>query len=110
MASKTTFVINGKRYNALEFDFNLICDLEDLGVSMERIKQNPASAIRAYLALCMDAEKADAGAEIQAHMVKGGTLDELTSAMTVMLENSDFFRSLSQGEEEETPASKTKKK
>ena len=110
MAKNTTFTINNHRYNALEFDFNLICDLEDMGVSIDRIKRNPASAIRAYLTLCMDAEKADAGIEIQEHMIHGGTLDDIINAMTSKLEESDFFQALNKGEEEETQPSPKKKK
>ena len=110
MAKKTTFTVNNHRYDALEFDFNLICDLEDMGVSIDRIKRNPASAIRAYLALCMDAEKADAGIEIQEHMIHGGTLDDIITAMTSKLEESDFFQALNKGEEEEAQPSPKKKK
>ena len=110
MAKKSSFFINKRKYDALEFDFNLICDLEDMGVSIERIRKNPASAIRAYLALCMDADKADAGIEIQEHMINGGTLDEIIEVMSSMLENSDFFQALNKGEEEENQPSKKKKK
>ena len=109
MAKKTTFTVNNHRYDALEFDFNLICDLEDMGVSIDRIKRNPASAIRAYLALCMDAEKADAGIEIQEHMIHGGTLDDIITAMTSKLEESDFFQALNKESEEKTQKSTQKK-
>ena len=106
---KTYFVLNKKRYEAKEFDFNTVCDLNELGVDLERIQKAPAPAIRAYIAICMDADKDIAGREIQEHIVAGGTLEEIATIMTQMLEKSDFFQALSKSQEKTTPAKKTKK-
>ena len=101
---KTYFTINKRRYEAREFDFNLICDLQELGIDildMNSLKNNPISAIRAYASLCIGADKETAGAEIQAHIVGGGNFDEILTAMQQMMEESDFFQALNKGTEEE---------
>ena len=69
-----TFVINGKTYVAKEFDFALVCDLEDLGISMEDIESKPMSFVRAYFMFCSGLNKNDAAKEIQEHMISGGNL------------------------------------
>ena len=37
-----TFTVNEKSYKAKDFDFNLVCDLEDMGISLDQIKKKPA--------------------------------------------------------------------
>lgn len=106
---KTYFVLNNRRYEAKEFDFNTVCDLNELGVDLERIQKAPAPAIRAYISICMDADKDIAGREIQEHILGGGKLDDIAIVMTQMLEKSDFFQALSKAEEKTTPVKKTKK-
>ena len=72
-----TLTINGKNYIARDFDFNTTCDLEDMGVSMADANKKPMSFFRAYFALCMGIDLAEAGAELQEHIANGGTLEEL---------------------------------
>lgn len=103
---KTYFTLNKKRYEAKEFDFNLICDLQEFGVDIEKVRQNPAAAIRAYVALCMDGDKEQAGKEIQDHIIGGGKLDDVSEAMTKKMQESDFFQALNKTTEETTPAEK----
>lgn len=105
-----TFTINGKKYKSAEVDFNFICDLEDMGISIKDLRSKPLAVARAYFALCANADKDVAGAEIQKHMIDGGSLEELYEVLGIEIENSDFFRALNQTEEEETPTSKGKKK
>lgn len=105
-----TFVINEKKYKATPFDFNLICDLEDMGVDIANANKKPMSMVRAYFALCVNGDKEYAGKEMEAHLTKGGSFDELINAMTKEMDESDFFRNLSQSEEEKTPKSTSKKK
>lgn len=110
---KTYFTINNRRYEAKEFDFNLICDLQEMGVNvldMTSIKRNPIPIIRTYVSLCMDADKEIAGAEIQSHIVNGGTFEEVLGVITDMMENSDFFQALSKETTENTPADVKKAK
>lgn len=46
------FTINRKVYKAKEFDFNLVCDLEDEGISLEVMQDKPMSMMRAYFGIC----------------------------------------------------------
>ena len=42
-----TFKVNEKEYVAKPFDFNLICDLEDMGISLQDAGRKPMGMIRA---------------------------------------------------------------
>ena len=46
------FTINRKVYKAKEFDFNLVCDLEDEGISLEVMQDKPMSMMIAYFGIC----------------------------------------------------------
>ena len=35
------FTVNGVTYTAKPFDFDMVCELEDMGVSFERIDKMP---------------------------------------------------------------------
>lgn len=105
-----TFVVNGKEYRAKEFDFNLICDLEDMGIAMSDIAEKPMSTVRAYFALCTGRGKSYAGKEMEQHIVNGGSFDDVIIAMNEEMEKSDFFRNLNKTEETEIAESKKTKK
>lgn len=110
---KTYITINGKRYEAREFDFNLICDLQDMGVNildMNDMKKTSLLTIRSYVALCMDSDPYFAGAEINEHIINGGDIEEITDVFQKMMNESSFFQALSKGEEEENPEKSAKKK
>ena len=104
------FTVNGVTYTAKPFDFDMVCELEDMGVTFERIDKMPMSLIRAYFAVCANVDRTTAASLIQNHMVRGGKLDDITSAMAKEMENSDFFRSLQQDEEKTSTESKRKAK
>lgn len=97
-----TFKINEKEYVAKPFDFNLICDLEDMGVSLQDAGRKPMVMIRAYFSLCAGRGKDFAGKELELHMMNGGSFDEIANAMSDEMEKSDFFRSLAQTTEKKT--------
>lgn len=101
-----TFTINGKVYNAKPFDFNMICELEDRGISLEQAQQKPVSMVRAYFAICANSDNVYAGKEISEHIVNGGKLEDVMDIMATEMEVSDFFRSLSQNTETGTGKSK----
>ena len=44
------FTVNGKDYKFRPIDFNGMCELEDLGLSMAGLDKNRMSAIRALFA------------------------------------------------------------
>lgn len=91
------FKINGKNVESKEFTFNLICDMEDMGFPIADIAKKPTSAVRAYLAICMDISLDEAGKEIEQHMIGGGSLNPLMTAMSYEMKNSDFFQALTKG-------------
>lgn len=105
-----TFTLNGTEYKALEFDFNLICDLEDMGITMESMQSKAMNFIRSYISLCIGKGREYAGQEINAHIIGGGSLDEIMGVIGDVMGESDFFRALSKDEEEETPKSASKAK
>lgn len=103
MSRKIT--INKKSYMALPFDFNLMVELEDMGVNIEDINSKPLKFAREYFALCAGIDKIEAGMEIQKHIIAGGSIDPIANAMKAEIEKSDFFLSLSKREETETQES-----
>lgn len=105
-----TFTVNGKEYRAKEFDFNLMCDLEDMGMPVAEMSKKPSAAVRAYFALCAGKGKEFAGKEIEAHIIGGGSLEDVVIAMDEEMEKSDFFQALLQTAEAENGKSQRKKK
>ena len=85
--------INGKEYEIPELDFNTVVELEENGVSLLSMsEENPkiATMLRAFVAWVMGTSAKKAGQEIQAHLMNGGTLVDLVSALTEALEESGF--------------------
>lgn len=105
-----SFEINGKSYVAREFDYNMICDLQDAGIDMADLSKKGAASARAYLSVISGMSLADAGNEIGEHLMKGGTIDALIETMAESIEDSRFFRTLSEMENQETPTSTSKAK
>lgn len=103
-----TFTVNGTEYKAKAFDFNLICDLEDMGISLEQAGNKPMSMVRAYFGLCAGKGKEFAGKEMEAHIIGGGTFDDIMNAMSDEMEKSDFFRNLNKKAETEVTESTSK--
>lgn len=103
------FTVNNKRYVAKPFDFNMLCDLEDMGVSLETAQSKPVSMIRAYFGICAGKGKDFAGREIQEHLISGGSFDDILEAMGAEMNNSDFFQSLSKKTETDATTDSEKK-
>lgn len=91
-----TFKVNGVEYKAKPFDFNLVCDLEDMGITMSNMAGRSTSLIRAYFVLCSGMSKENAGKEIEQQFIKYGDLNEISEALNKEMEASDFFRSLTE--------------
>ena len=102
------FTVNKVTYTAKPFDFDMVCQLEEMGVTFERIDKMPMSIIRAYFAICAGISKEQAAELIQNHLIKGGTLEDVTEPMAKEMNDSDFFRSLGKGEETEAPKKERK--
>lgn len=79
---KKEIEINGKTYAPIEIDFNAMCAMEDMGVSIFDDNSKGLSSIRAYFALMSGLSLADAGNELNAHMKSGRSFEELTDAFT----------------------------
>lgn len=97
-----SITINGKTYPAKEFSYNTLCDLQEMGCDITLAKKTPMAMVRAYVAICMGAEKDVAGAEIEKHMMNGGDLTSVSEVLLYKIENSDFFRNLSENAEKKT--------
>lgn len=104
-----TFVINNKKYVAKPVDFNMVCDFEDMGLAFTDIEKKTTSFIRGYLAFCSNLSVESAGKEIEKHIMNGGTLEEIATALMNEVQNSDFFQALNQNKEQEVTATQTAK-
>lgn len=96
--------VNGKDYKLKEIDFNDICDLEDLGLSLTDFKRSRMSSVRALLAYIGEMSPEEAGNEIMAHLKKnGGSMDVINELFEML---ATFFQSIRQpSAAEETPTS-----
>lgn len=104
-----TFKVNGITYVAKEFGFGMVCDLEEMGVTLEKVQKMPMSAVRAYFAICANLDKDTAAKQIEDHVKNGGDLSTIATSMGEMLEESDFFRALNKNVDEEATESKEEK-
>lgn len=95
------FKVNGKSYKSKDLDFNAMCDLEEMGVSIIDIKSKSLSLIRAYLSFCGNMSVEEAGNEVMLHLKNGGKFDEIMEELKTAIENSDFFQILKKRAEEE---------
>ena len=105
-----TFKINGKDYKSKALDFNLVCDLEDMGIAIDDIGKKQTATMRAYFALCANVDKESAGLEMQEHVKAGGNFKELAQVFNEELEKSDFFRAVNENAEKEVAENQSKKK
>lgn len=94
-----SITLNGKNYPAAEFDYNNVATMEEMGVDLFSGNVKQMSLVRAYVAICMNSSKEEAGLEIEKHLIAGGTFDEINEAISVKGENSDFFRALKEAAE-----------
>lgn len=90
--------INGKEYKIPEITFNVVCDLEDLGISLAEFQKKPIGAIRGFVALAMKGDLEQAGKELEQHIINGGNFEEITKEVGDAIQESDFFRSLQEGQ------------
>ena len=95
------FSVNDKRYKAKDFDFNLLCDFEEQGLSLDEIDRKPMSLVRAYFMFCAGLSKEAAGKEIEEHVAKGGEFTDIVDIISQQMSDSGFFRSLNKRTEEE---------
>ena len=87
--------INGKEFELRTIDFNAVCELEDLGMSIIDIKDKTFKSIRALVAFVMKCDLDKAGKEVENHLANGGKINDF-APLFEMVSKSDFFRNLSQ--------------
>jgi len=105
-----TFVLNGNTYPVKDMGVNMLCDFEEMDISMGDMQKKSMSFIRAYIAMCMKETPEKAGREIELHLVNGGTLDEIMEVIKTAMEESDFFQALQKDKGEEATEDKKAKK
>lgn len=105
-----TFTINGVTYQAREFDFNTVCDLEEMGISLEEAQKKPMSTVRAYFALHLNGDKELAAKQLQEHLLNGGKFEDVIKVMLEKMDDSDFFRQLNQNKKEKIAKSENEEK
>ena len=105
-----TFTVNNKEYKSKPFDFNLVCDLEDMGISMREMNKKQMATMRAYFALCAGMSNEQAGKEMEAHVIAGGNFEGITISLNEEMDKSNFFQALIKTAEEETTENQTKEK
>lgn len=112
-----SFTVNGVTYTAKDFNFNTVCDLEDLGVSLSDLGNKPMAMIRAYLTICSGRDAEFAGEQIEQHIINGGNFEDMMQVISEKMEESGFFRALqsrtennpTEGEETQTAKKNAKK-
>lgn len=87
------FKLNGNEYEFEGLTFNSVCRLEELGVDITSANEKPMSFLRAILALAVG-DANTAGDELQAHLMSGGSLDEIAKIISEEIADSDFFQAV----------------
>ena len=103
------FVINGILYKPAPFSFNTVCDLEERGIALQKMREKSTSTLRAYFAICSGLDDETAGIQIEQHIISGGDMSDLVQAMTDAMSESDFFQALSKNAEKARPKRKGEK-
>lgn len=86
--------VANKQYKAAPMTFGNVCKLERMGAPITEMNDRPLTVACAYVALCMN-KSIDAAAEaIEAHIVGGGTLNDIMEVFKEELEQSGFFKAL----------------
>lgn len=89
------FEFNGKQIK-LEFDYNSMCEMEDIGLSINDLQNKPLNMIRFMIynslrKLDKKITQEEAGKELMEYFANGGNLEELTEKISKAVEESGFF-------------------
>jgi len=91
-----TVTLNGREY-PLRFSVNALCSLEEkTGVSLENLRGSPMRCLRGLLWCGLMEDQTQltlesAGELLDSHLKKGGSLEEISSALAAALEDACFF-------------------
>lgn len=105
---KKMMKLNGKEFKIPELNFNTMCQLEDMGISLSEMDKKPMAAIRGFISLAIGGDLEMAGKELEMHIINGGKLDDIMQEVVKAVNESGFFRALSQTTTKETSTSKDK--
>lgn len=86
--------MGGIEFEPAALTFNTLCVMEECGAPMDAWDKLDMSILRGYLAASLGVGAKAAGELIGAHVVDGGSLDELRAAFNQAAEESDFFAAL----------------
>lgn len=87
-------MINEKRYEIPEVNFDAVCELEEMGVEFLALNPNKprlASTIRGLAAWVMGVDLKTASREIEAHIANGGNIADILEKITGAVQKSGFF-------------------
>lgn len=98
-----TFTLNGKQYQFAEVDYNMLCDFEEQGVSLDDMRARYMTFIRAYLAECTHLTPDEVGNEINEAVIKHEDFDKLLGDVMEAIEGSAFFQAITGSTETATP-------
>lgn len=87
--------LNGKEYKIKDVDFDGMCELEELGLSLTTVKNKPLTAFRALVSYYCDLPLDEAAKEIEEHLKNGGDFTKIYSDLVERLSESGFFRLIS---------------
>lgn len=86
--------INGVEYKNVPITFNVLCQLESLGVSITDMESHLMSAARAYASICMKKSVDAVGEIIEQHVINGGSVKDIIAPFAEEVEKSDFFQKM----------------
>lgn len=102
--------INNHIYPNVYIGFNVMCKWARLGIDISNTENAMMSfpLIQAYVAELMKSDLEKAGNEIDAHLMNGGTFEDIANGLTEAFTESGFFRAI--GKSEQTEEKETSKK
>ena len=96
------FTVNGQTYAAKPFTFKMMVDLNKLGIPLAKIGNMDVALLNAYFSICAGVDEDEAAELIEQHIINGGSLNEISEVVSKEMDESDFFRSISNRESEGT--------
>lgn len=100
--------INGKTYSLAPMNFNTICAIDELGISIDDYTKKQMAFVRAYLAVSTGLTTITVGEELESHIIGGGDFKEIFKAVGEEIDESDFFQAIKK--KQETKNGKSEKK
>ena len=96
--------INGTEYTTPALTFANLCRLEEFGLTVNDMAKRPLGFLAAFAALAIDGDLEAGKAAIEAHIQSGGTIDEISDALSKAVDESGFFKGANQEEEKKVSA------